>query len=785
MFSAQLYRYIQTLGVECPISGLSKDESALLTLCWATLPQSDLVSVSPQVILQEVRHGLFLREHSPYAKKLPEALFLQFVLYPRINSENLESCRSFFYSQLAPRIAGLSEAQAALEVNRWCAEHMTYAAADDRTESPMTAYRCGVGRCGEESVFAVAALRSVGLAARQIYVPYWSHCDDNHAWVEVYTDGEWKYLGACEPEPVLNRGWFTDAASRAELACYRSFFSFGLADEIIDRQGCCTLYNRISAYAPARKLEVQVTRNGSPAANALVTFCVPNMAALRPIARLSTDSQGSVFLHLGLGDIWIEAHAPGFSGTALVSLQSTSRIVLELSPELPETQTAFVFHPASSSAEFPDLTPEQRLQKQQILAECARKRQQLVSRPALWGDLLAGAGENASALASLALTPEAPLYYKILCSLRKKDLYDTAPQLLQSHLSKAAAYQNTPHFLQEILCPRLGNEMLECWREPILQHFPAELLEQFRDCPETLSPYLDAHFPEADLRCYPAVPLSPRMVLRLHKSDCLGRQTLAAAILRTIGVPARLNSNLHRAEYFRSGEYHPVWPQIALSFLTGQTALSYGAEYTLTDRNGADYPLDGTRQAVPPGRYRLFTANRLPNGNQLCRLTEFTMTSGQECTLSPTLWEASPEEMLSDFPLPHFGLESHISGKTLLIYLDPGKEPTQHVLNELLDAAFNLQAEKIRLVLAAEHSDASADPVLRKVLSSIPQAIFLRASFAAQADMLARKVFLEPGVYPLLLLTDETRHCYYAACGYQVGAVALALKLAKCIARTG
>jgi len=81
------------------------------------------------------------------------------------------------------------------------------------------------GRCGEESTFTVAALRSrhtcpPGLHSR------WAHSDDNHAWVEVWINGEWFYMGACEPEPVLDRGWFTEPARRAMLIHTKSFGAF-------------------------------------------------------------------------------------------------------------------------------------------------------------------------------------------------------------------------------------------------------------------------------------------------------------------------------------------------------------------------------------------------------------------------------------------------------------------------------------------------------------------------------------------------------------------------------
>lgn len=98
-----------------------------------------------------------------------------------------------FYEQLKDRIVGLDEYQAAVEINYWCVEHATYEMADDRTAGPMTMYRSGKGRCGEESTFTVTALRSVGLAARQVYTPRWAHCDDNHAWVEVWVNGEWHF----------------------------------------------------------------------------------------------------------------------------------------------------------------------------------------------------------------------------------------------------------------------------------------------------------------------------------------------------------------------------------------------------------------------------------------------------------------------------------------------------------------------------------------------------------------------------------------------------------------
>ena len=112
---------------------------------------------------------------------------------------------------------------AALEVNHWCHEKVEYKSTDVRTSSPLSTVKTAFGRCGEESTFTVAALRSVGIPSRQVYTPRWAHTDDNHAWVEVYVDGKWYFLGACEPDPELNMGWFAVPATRAIMMHTNTF----------------------------------------------------------------------------------------------------------------------------------------------------------------------------------------------------------------------------------------------------------------------------------------------------------------------------------------------------------------------------------------------------------------------------------------------------------------------------------------------------------------------------------------------------------------------------------
>lgn len=829
MFSQELQRYALRAWQAAPaplpsLEGLSHDEAVLCQLAYGTLPASDTAGVPMETILGYVRHALFLRSESPYCRELPEDLFLHFVFYPRVNSENLEDCRGFFYRQLAPRLSGLGPAEAVLEVNRWCAEQMTYQASNDRTESPLTAYRSGTGRCGEESTFTVTALRSVGIPARQIYVPYWAHCDDNHAWVEAYTQGRWHFLGACEPEPVLDRGWFSDAASRAPVACYRRFFEFtGEAtapDRCIADEGCCRLYNVIDRYAPASELTVLVRgADGKALPGVRVWVDVVNAAALRPVACLETDGEGLCRIRLGHVSVRLEARAgEGFASEALTVSSDTAVTLTLASRDGPGEIVSFdCYAPPAAPVHPTAVTAEQRAENEKVLARCAALRAERISSwylpeydalDADWREILRLAGGNAPQLYSLyqtAAEEERPLYMAMLRSLETKDYRDTPAALLRAHLKAALPFRQEPHFVEEILCPRIHNEMLEEWREPLAAAFSEEQKERFRRDPRSLMAYIRTHFPEGGLRFYPALSLQPTAALKLGHADEQGRRLLFVAVLRTLGVPARISPTDGGAEYFRDGAYHTVTGEVPTATVCllpqrGQRFV-YDNSFTLSRLEDGRYlPLKGPDCARPlslslaPGEYRLLTSNRLPNGSQLCRMTRFTLGEGAVVTLPLELREAAPEEMLSSAHLPPFRLqtadgepissEAFLKERTILIYLDVGKEPTEHILNEIIAATDTLRrrlARGLRLLYVLRDPRELADPTLAKALAAVPEAGIFYTGAPADAALLARKLFLEPGVWPLLVLTDSTHRGYYGTCGYQVGTIELALKLADCI----
>jgi len=291
----------------------------------------------------------FRTKDLPWAKTIPEDLFKHYVLPPRVNNEYLDNAREVFYRELYPRVKDLSMYDAVLEVNHWCREKVEYRPTDIRTSAPLQTVARGYGRCGEESVVAVSALRSIGIPARQVYAPRWSHTNDNHAWVEVWVDGRWYYLGACEPELELDRGWFTDEASRAMLihtfvpgdlrdpktvrkqkkSCsIRQTSGNGLpalrqqapgdepltsrGEEILSFNGLYTELNVLERYAPVKKAVVRVVdSSGRPIEGVQVSFGLYNYAEFYPLAVRLTNGDGLASLNTGLGTLFIEAYFEG------------------------------------------------------------------------------------------------------------------------------------------------------------------------------------------------------------------------------------------------------------------------------------------------------------------------------------------------------------------------------------------------------------------------------------------------------------------------------------------
>ena len=310
---------------------LSSDEREALTFLYAYMPVGDITDYDGDFYLENVRSAYATRKETTWGKTMPEDVFRHFVLPIRVNNENLDRSRMVFHDELIDRIKNLSMYDAVLEVNHWCHEKANYQPSDSRTSSPLATVRTAYGRCGEESTFLVAALRSVGIPARQVYTPRWAHTDDNHAWVEAWVDGKWYFLGACEPEPVLNLGWFNAPASRGMLMHTKVFGYYEGPEEVMRTSANYTEINVISNYADNASVEVTaVDEAGKPVQGANVRFGIYNYAEFYTVSTQNTAEDGKARLSAGLGDMVVIATKDNHFGISRVSFGKDKDVKIAL-----------------------------------------------------------------------------------------------------------------------------------------------------------------------------------------------------------------------------------------------------------------------------------------------------------------------------------------------------------------------------------------------------------------------------------------------------------------------
>ena len=337
---------------------LTADEQEALKFLYAYMPLADVTDYPTSFFADNVRMSFKARKEMPWGKNVPELLFRHFVVPIRVNNEALDNARSVFYNELKDRIKGMSMMDAIIEVNHWCHEKVTYQPSDARTSAPLATLKTATGRCGEESTFAVAALRAVGIPARQVYTPRWAHTDDNHAWVEAWADGKWYFLGACEPEPVLNLGWFNAPASRAMLMHTRAFGDYNGPEEVMLRTSNFTEINLTSNYAPVAPIDFYVKDcEGKPVENARVEFKIYNYAEFFTAVTKYTDVNGHTSLSAGIGDLVVWASKDGKYTYQKVSFGKDKETILTLPEGAPTSSVGALKTSASPKCTYLDIVP--------------------------------------------------------------------------------------------------------------------------------------------------------------------------------------------------------------------------------------------------------------------------------------------------------------------------------------------------------------------------------------------------------------------------------------------
>lgn len=813
------------------VAGLSvnQQEMEALQFLYAYMPLADVTDYPVEFHLQNVRATLEAREQMPWGKKVPDLLFNHFVLPLRVNNEALDMSRPVFYKELKERVAGMSMADAILEVNHWCHEHVTYQPSDARTLSPLACMNTAIGRCGEESTFTVAALRAVGIPARQVYTPRWAHTDDNHAWVEAWADGSWHFLGACEPEAVLDLGWFNAPASRAMLMHTRAFGDYNGPEEVMLRTRNFTEINLIGNYAATASSQVQVLdKSGHPVKGARVEFRIYNYGEFYPAATKYTDNKGLTSLTAGKGDMLVWASKDGWYGYRKVSFGKDRKIDITLNSSNAltsgPTYETFDIVPPVEKAVMPKVSPEM------AAANKARFAREDSIRKAYVATFL----DNEKAH---QLFPEGAEYLVkargnwktvldfinkhndnkervlgILKGLNDKDMRDVSMAILEDAFN---ARSNQ-------LSQRVEYEMITSPFKMTLQDaFDATTTEQFKADPSRLVSWVRdniAIHPEENALHIAQTPMG---VWRSRMADERGRDIFFVDLARSLDIESRMDPVTGKVQYRTNGD----WQDVNFKAVDQQNAQTGTLKLRYTPTKALDDPKyyhhfslsrildDGTTQllnydegdsgleegsswsntfqkgtTLDAGTYMLTSGTRAASGKVLVANRIFNVNPGETTTINLTMRQSddivavignfnseSKFQLLDSEFKPAVG--DHVSilsqtgrGYFIVGILGVGQEPTNHAMRDISKVATALDKWERPMVLLFE-DEAEARKYGQENFGTLPKNIIYGIDTDGSIrSQIAHEMKLQSETQlPMFILADTFNRVLFCSQGYTIG----------------
>ncbi len=806
---------------------LTTAEQEALKFLYAYMPLSDLADYDGGFYLQHVRATLAARDTFSWGKQIPEVIFRHFVLPVRVNNENLDSARWVFFSEIKDRVRNLTMKEAVLEVNHWCHEKVTYRGTDGRTSAPLATVKTAFGRCGEESTLTVAALRSVGIPARQCYTPRWAHCDDNHAWVEVWVDGKWHFIGACEPEPDLDIAWFTAPAKRAMLVNTNVFGDYDGPEDVLLRDERFTRINILPNYTQTRRIMVRVMdKNMNPVDSARVEFQLYNYAEFYPLYTTFSDPQGRVSFQTGYGDLIIRAAKNGFYSSKKVNAteKDTIGIVLDQNPGMEYMEEYDLIPPQEqnvvnerndslqkSNAEKLSFEDRIRLNYESTFIDSGKTYRLAgilkMNPDTLWFFLKKSRGNWRELIDFIS---EIPLEFKhltfpLLSSVSEKDLRDVNPEVLSDHILHSNKYEHADlcrdMYVQYILCPRIDNEWLKPYKAFFQEKFDSAFILLARNNPRKIMEWIKSNIAINKTANYSRAPLTPRGVYELRISDEHSRDIFFIAVCRSFGIAARLEPGTRIPQYFLREKWMDVFfdeapsesgerGTLILSSDPGNKIIpEYYTHFTIgkfsegffTSLDYEDHPLLKSFPCslyLAPGYYVLVSGNRITGGIVLAEMQYFNIEADRLFKETIHLrTHYAPLAAIGKLDLntliPSLVQEKNSSFHTdnglILAWMEPDKEPTKHFVAEMKAKKTDFEKWKGNIFLFFKNDQEKHD-FQQQYQTVLPGGThFCTAHPSGIKTLAAAMKQSEVLQRPLVCFLNDKAEILYFSTGYRIG----------------
>ena len=803
-----------------PAEAISVQEQEALQFLYAYMPIADMTDYSTDYYLDNVRMSFKAQQEMSWGKQVPELLFRHFVLPIRVNNENLDTFRHDCYEELKERVKGLSMQEAILEVNHWCHEHVTYRPSDARTTSALATISAAYGRCGEESTFTVAALRAIGIPARQVYTPRWAHTDDNHAWVEAWADGQWWFMGACEPEAVLNLGWFNSAASRAMLMHTRVFGKYNGPEEKMLVSDTFTEINLIDNYATTARIDFNVVdTQGNTMADARVDFMIYNYAEFCPVVTKYTDADGHTFLTAGKGDMLVWASYGGRYGYSKASFgtdQEISIVLDKVNPADGNPVEIIDIVPPIEQYTLPEVTDEQResndvrklaedsmriaymntfLNEEKAIAFVKEHQLSLEAVP-----FLIKSSGNHETIERYLLDGGSVDY---LALLSDKDLRDVNLEVLEDQQTLGSR----PNM-------RVEDEMLVPYKHFFQQHIPLADQKRYRDNPAELVKWCSDSLQIVDGPYAQRIAMSSVGVWKSRVTDPRSRDIFFVNVAWSLGIEARKDGVTGKVQYLREGKwvdvnfdaeeqtttpvgtliinYQPT-PSLEnpeyyshftisrikdngtttlLSFDEGQVDMGGGVSWRNTFKKGMQ---------LDKGTYLLVSGKRMASGKVLASMQLFTILDGKTTSIELNLREPSEEDVTvigsfdSESKYMKEGDETSVLATTgrgyfVIGILGVGQEPTNHALRDIAKLKSDFEAWGRPMVLLFT-DDTQRQNYREEEFGALPSTVSygLDNYHQIQKQIVTNLHLSDQNQLPLFIIADTFNRVVFVSQGYTIG----------------
>lgn len=546
------------------------------------LPVSDLASMTAKDLKENMDYACKARLTMPWGKTPSFNMFLHYVLPHRVTQEASQPWRAAFYEHLAPLVKGLDNmTDAALAVNRWCAQRTRFVQTEFRDQSPLDTLKCGYGRCEELMCITICALRSVGIPARPCSTPWWVVNDNNHAWVEVWADGDWYYLGGCEGTDALNRTWFRGTTKRAGAVVSTMFGApdpgFETGERVYRTLNKSALINSTAVYSATCRFDISVKDgDGNSVSECPVAVSVFNYGGLRPLIGNRTDATGRITIYTGMGEFFLSAGNDEGRAFTIAKALPEEVVTLELTLDntaIPDP-SFWLRYPTTAEADRMAALRENKAQERKVKNklelrdphplkvyekgsdEKMEARIEAMPDPEALRAILKDAGANWPQLVkALEILPEAhyPTMLEFLKRTSHLDRVELTTGMILDHVTFAEKYRapgtSDETYYDHVLKPVIYLEHIDVWRSALSDHFGDYIGETREATVLAINEWIAGNIQRIESKDRLAPFMNPGQVLRSGWATDTEAAILAVGALRSLGIPARKTPHRAMAEY--------------------------------------------------------------------------------------------------------------------------------------------------------------------------------------------------------------------------------------------